>query len=121
MENKETELRFPKKKWKKKRKIHKKSILPTEKHQCFLCIKLNNDYSYKNTEEHHILFGSGERKKSEENGLKTNLCVEHHRTGKNAVHNCKETRTLLCKIYQKEFEKTHTREEWNAISKKNYL
>lgn len=86
-----------------------------------LCMILDNDYSYKHTEEHHVLFGSGLRTDSKENGLTARLCIEHHRTGKKAVHNCRETRELLCRIFQQEYEKTHTREEWMQISKKNYL
>lgn len=38
-----------------------------------------------------------------------------------AVHNSREMRELLCKIAQTEFEKTHTRKEWEQIARKNYL
>lgn len=82
---------------------------------------VNGDYSVKQTEEHHILFGAGQRAISEENGLKVDLCIEHHRTGQQAVHNSREMRELLCKIAQTEFEKTHTRKEWEQIARKNYL
>lgn len=68
-----------------------------------------------------MLFGSGQRKISEENGLKVYLCLKHHRVGPEAVHNNQKNRELLCKIFQAEFEKTHTREEWLSFAKKNYL
>ena len=98
-----------------------KSNLNSQKGICYLCARLNGDYSVKQTEEHHILFGAGQRAISEENGLKVDLCIEHHRTGQQAVHNNRETRELLCKIAQTEFEKAHTREEWEQIARKNYL
>ena len=106
-----SDMAFPKPRKKKKRKIHKKSILNSQKGICYLCARLNGD----------ILFGAGQRAISEENGLKVDLCIEHHRTGQQAVHNSRKTRELLCKIAQTEFEKVHTRKEWEQIARKNYL
>lgn len=80
-----SDMAFPKPRKKKKRKIHKKSILNSQKGICYLCARLNGDYSVKQTEEHHILFGAGQRAISEENGLKVDLCIEHHRTGQQLV------------------------------------
>ena len=91
-----SDMAFPKPGKKKKRKIHKKSILNSQKGICYLCARLNGDYSGK-------------------------LCIEHHRTGQQAVHNSRKTRELLCKIAQTEFEKVHTRKEWEQIARKNYL
>ena len=115
-----SDLMFPKPKWKKKKKRHPPSILPSDKHICFLCAR-NGDYSYKQTEEHHVFFGEGLRDKSEEYGFKCRLCLEHHRPGPEAVHNNEETRDYLCRIFQEEYEKTHTREEFMRIVQKNYL
>lgn len=56
-----SDMAFPKPGKKKKRKIHKKSILNSQKGICYLCARLNGDYSVKQTEEHHILFGAGQR------------------------------------------------------------
>lgn len=114
-------MAFPKPGKKKKRKKHKASILRTRKGVCYLCAKMNGDFREKYTEEHHILFGSGLRAVSEAEGLKVNLCLEHHRTGQQAVHNSRNTRELLCRIAQNEYEQTHTREEWMQIAGKNYL
>lgn len=116
-----SDMRFPKPGKKKKRTKHKKSILKTAKGTCFLCSRLYGDYSQKYTEEHHVLFGSGLRADSEEHGLKVYLCVEHHRTGPDAVHNNKSVREELCRIAQREYEQSHTREEWMEFSKRNYL
>lgn len=63
-----SDMAFPKPRKKKKRKIHKKSILNSQKGICYLCARLNGDYSVKQTEEHHILFGAGQRAISEEKG-----------------------------------------------------
>ena len=116
-----TGMAFPKPGKKKKRKKHKKSILRTQKGVCYLCARLNDDYTKKATEEHHILFGSGRREIAEAEGIKVDLCIDHHRTGQQAVHNCRETRELLCRIAQEEYEQTHTHGEWMQIAGKNYL
>lgn len=116
-----SDMAFPKPGKKKKKIKHKKSILKTEKGICYICSNLYGDYSYKYTEEHHVLFGSGLRTDSEKEGLKVYLCIKHHRCGKNAVHSNREMREKLCIIAQAEYEKTHTREEWKRFSKRNYL
>lgn len=116
-----TGMAFPKPGKRKKQKKHKKSILRTRKGVCYLCARLNDDYSEKVTEEHHILFGSGRRGLAEAEGIKVDLCIDHHRTGQQAVHNCRETRELLCRIAQEEYEQTHTHDEWMRLAGKNYL
>lgn len=116
-----SDMAFPKPEKKKKQQKHKKSIMRTRKGVCYLCSRLNEDYSEKITEERHILFGAGRRSRSEEKGLKVYLCIDHHRTGRQAVHNCRETRELLCRIAQEEYEQTHTHGEWMQIAGKNYL
>lgn len=116
-----TGMAFQKPGKRKKRKKHKKSILRTRKGVCYLCARLSDDYSEKVTEEHHILYGSGRRELAEAEGLKVYLCIPHHRTGQQAVHNCRETREFLCRIAQEEYEQTHTHEEWMELAGKNYL
>lgn len=112
-----SDMAFPKPKKKKKRISHPKSILNTEKGVCYLCANLYGDYRQQYTEEHHVLFGSGMRILSEAEGLKVYLCEPHHKSGKEAVHNCRKTRELLCEIAQREYEKSHTRKDWMKISK----
>ena len=63
-----------------------KSIMQIPDGRCYLCEMLG-DYSEKRTEVHHCIFGTSGRKLSERYGLKVYLCPEHHRTGKQAVHN----------------------------------
>lgn len=115
----EGKLMFPKSE-KKKRMKHPESILNTEKGICLLCL-LEGDTRHKVTEEHHVLFGRGMRKISEENGLKCNLCIEHHRTGKTAVHRNEETRIFLTQLFQRKYENLHSHEEWMQMAGKNWL
>ena len=116
-----SDMAFPKPVRKKKRKHHKKTILKSRKGICYLCDRLNGDYRTKITEEHHILYGSGRRELAEAEGLKVYLCIDHHREGQQAVHRCRETRELLCRIAQEEYEQTHSHEEWMELAGKNYL
>lgn len=57
------------------------SIMGSEKGTCYVCAELYRDYSHKRTEEHHIIFGYGQRGLSEKYGLKVDLCLSHHRLG----------------------------------------
>ncbi|MDD3137560.1 MAG: hypothetical protein PHX08_01125 [Lachnospiraceae bacterium] len=111
-------LMFPKPGKKKKKRIKKtKQEVIT---QCYLCIQ-EGDYSIKYTEEHHVMFGSGQRATSEAEGLTVRLCNNHHRVGPAAVHNNQEVRENLCRLIQAKYEETHTREEYKEKFKKNYL
>ena len=115
-------LMYPKTQKKKKRKKHGKSILQDKDDKtCYLCALLYGDYHTKTVEEHHIIHGTAGRQKSEELGLKVNLCIPHHRTGKDAVHNGGEADLLLKQEAQRAYERTHTREEWMREVGKNFL
>lgn len=88
----------------------------TQKGICYLC------GAYGQTEEHHC-FGGPNRKHSEHFGLKVNLCIPCHRTGKNAVHNG-GTGSIekLHRDAQKTFEECWgTREYFMKVFGKNYL
>lgn len=115
-------MMFPKPTKQKKRKKHKKSIMqPKGDCRCYLCMLLDGDFTYKPyLEEHHVLFGNTHAF-AEAEGLKVNLCLEHHRNGPAAVHNnAKNARILMAKA-QEVYERTHTREEWMKNAGKNYL
>lgn len=73
-------------------------------------------------EEHHIFYGTANRKISEKYGLKVWLTPEEHR-GTNGVHgkNGKLLDKKLKKIAQQKFEETHTREEFINLIGKSYL
>lgn len=70
-------------------------------------------------EEHHI-FSGPYRKKSEKYGYKVTLCHWEHNESPEGVHYNKEKRDYLKRMAQKEFEKTHTREEFIAEFGKSY-
>lgn len=113
-------LMFPKVPRKKKRKSHPRPIIDTHKGECYLC-RLEGIRRQQYTEEHHVFYGGGLRQISEENGFKVYLCMEHHKEGPKAVHNCREVREFLCRVFQKKYEETHTREEFLTLIGRNYL
>lgn len=83
--------------------------------RCFVC----DTYGY--TEEHHIFFGTANRKKSEKYGLKVRLCYMHHRDSVSGVHFNKATDNMLKRVGQRAFEQTHTRKEFMQEFGRNYL
>lgn len=113
---------YPKPCRQKRRKHHKASILqkPEDRHRCYLCMKLHDDYSQKYVEEHHI-FGGPLRNASEAAGFKVYLCPEHHRNGLEAVHQNESISRTLKAAAQQEYEKNHSREEFLSLIHKNYL
>ena len=72
-----------------------KSIIQDDR-ECYVC---------KNTfvEEHHVYFGTANRKLSEKYGLKVWLCPQHHR-GRYGVHHNKDLDDKLKKIARERFE-----------------
>lgn len=112
---------YPKEKRKKKRKTHKKSILHAKDGTCYLCMRLENRYCiHKTVHEHHVYPGYN-RQISEANGFKVYLCPEHHEFSKAAVHENYENMRLIQQDCQREFERTHTREEFMELIGRNYL
>lgn len=87
-----------------------KSIIQKNK-ECYLCGTTCN------LQNHHIFPGRGYRKNSDKNGLTVYLCLEHHMY----VHNNYNALKEIQKIAQKEFEKTHTREEFIKLFTKSVL
>lgn len=114
-------LLYPKPKTKKKRKKHKNSILHEKDGTCYLCIRLNADYSlHPITHEHHV-YGGPNRSISEAEGFKVHLCVYHHEFSKAAVHENHEYMRMLQQDMQREYEKTHTRQQFMQLIGRNYL
>lgn len=72
---------------------------------------------WKMTEEHHLMNGVGIRKKADKDGLVVQLCRDCH----DLVHRNKTVRFQLKAKAQKEYESTHTHEEWMKRYHKNYL
>lgn len=89
------------------------SIIQTEK-RCFLC--------YRKTclERHHIFAGVANRRISEREGLWIWLCADCHRGTEGAQYD-KETNLFLKRLAQQAYEKTHTRQQWMDLIRKNYI
>lgn len=100
-----------------------KSILHRKDGTCFLCQTLHSNMGhYTWTEEHHVIFGRGRRKKSEHYGLKVYLCNEHHKAnGKESPHGNETIRDLLSEIAQITFESKHDHELWMKEFGENYI
>lgn len=91
---------------------------------CYLCMKLEDDYStYPYLEEHHVAYGKGNRKLSERYGLKVYLCHRHHNDQFSpvAVHNNPEIRQELCEDAQRAFMAKYPDKSFRAIFGMNYL
>lgn len=89
-----------------------KSILQAKK-ECFICKRTDGLHL------HHCLTGKN-RKTSDKHGFTVYLCVNHH-TGDEGVHKDETALRVFKTLCQKEFEKTHTREEFLKIIGRNYL
>lgn len=114
-------MMFPKQPTKKKRKKHKPSILQKKDGRCYLCMKEGNYRIHPVVHEHHVYFGTGNRKISEEEGFKVFLCPEHHTLGSEAVHNNPKNAEILYKDCQRAYEKNHTRQQFYDLIGKYYL
>ena len=98
-----------------------KSIMHVKDGTCYLCMKLNQDYSIKPyVEEHHCIGGNGRRPLSEKYGLKVYLCREHHTIGKQAVHANAEIAAGLKEEAQIFFEQHYPDLDFMSIFSKNY-
>ena len=114
-------MKYPKPVRKKKRKVHKASILHQKDGTCYLCTKLNNDYRYHRVLHKHHIYLAANRDKSEANGFYVWLCVEHHETDNDSVHSKKEIKRILQRDCQIEYEKNHTRQQFMELIGRNYL
>lgn len=91
-----------------------KSVIQQEK-ECYVC---GTTY---NLHDHHIIYGTANRKQSEKHGLKVWLCQEHH-TGASGVHFNKPLDLHLKKLAQKHFEaQIGARNEFIRVFGRNYL
>lgn len=89
---------------------------------CYLCMKLNQDYDRRTgLEEHHAMPGTANKRLAEHYGLKVYLCVQHHREGREAVHNNINNQRLLQREAQKAFEKKYSYEKWMEEFGRNYI
>lgn len=81
--------------------------------KCYVC---GSPY----VEQHHIFFGTANRRKSDEYGFIIPLCAEHHR-GDRGVHFNKQLDRHLKQMAQRQFEETRDRADFIRIFGRSYL
>lgn len=92
-----------------------KSIMPNgDVRECYICKTTSN------LERHHIL-GGPLRKISEREGFTVYLCHWHHNEPPMGIHHNRKAMDALRAECQREYEKSHTREEWMRLIGRNYL
>ena len=70
---------------------------------------------------HEVYFGTSNRQISIQNGFCVGLCNIHHNMSNNSVHHNREMDLILKRLYQKEYEKTHTRDDFIRLIGRSYL
>lgn len=90
-----------------------KSIITDNWDECFVCSAPHN------LQEHHVMFGTANRKNSEKYGLTIPLCINCH-TGSQGAHNNRELDRCLKVQAQIEFEAKYSYDAWMRIFQKNY-
>lgn len=93
-----------------------KSIICNDK-RCFICGTENNIHI------HHLIYGSANRKKSEEDGLWVYLCGKHHNLSAEGVHYNKALDLRFKKMAEKRWIDFYGKSEESFIKRygKNYL
>lgn len=91
-----------------------KSILQSEK-KCYVTGLTEG------LELHHIYFGTGNRKVSDQNGFVVWLTPTYHRDAKKGVHFNREFDLLLKQECQAKYEEMHSREEFMRLIGRSYL
>lgn len=82
--------------------------------KCYFCNKPTEHI-------HEVFYGTANRKISIKNGFCVGLCSQHHNMSNNSVHHNREMDIYLKQIYQKAYEKEHTREEFIKLIGRSYL
>lgn len=119
-------LLFPKnQKAKRHLKKHAGSIMQKKDGRCWMCVKIHGDNRmHPVLHKHHIFFGPGQRKISEENGFYIWLCPGHHiyDGGREAVHRNYGLCRMLQRETQDKWEKMgHTRREFMELAGRSYI
>lgn len=84
---------------------------------CYACGREGIDL-----EEHHIFYGTANRRLSEKYGLKVHLCIPCHRGSRTGVHEGNAELDHKLKIVaQKTFEQKYSHEKFMEVFGKNYL
>lgn len=91
-----------------------KSILQTER-ECYITGSTGELH------RHHIYHGTGNRQVSEDNGFWVYLTPELHNMSKYGVHYNDDFDLYLKRKCQREYEKTHSRQDFIKLIGRSYL
>lgn len=90
-----------------------KSILMDKEYGCLVC---GSPY----VEEHHVFYGTADRRLSNKYGLTVYLCAKCHR-GSTGVHFNLELDRALKRMAQKKFEELYSHDEFMRLFMRSYL
>lgn len=91
-----------------------KSIIQENK-ECWVCGTTQDIH------EHHIIYGTANRRLSEKYGLKVWLCGKHHNLSNEGVHFNRELDLRLKQLAQKRFKEEYPNEDFLKIFGRNYV
>lgn len=91
----------------------KSSLVTADLEHCFVC------QCEGNLQEHHVFFGTANRKQSDKYRMTVPLCMKCH-TGPNGVHHNNELDLRIRQLAQIEFEKNFSFEEFMKVFGKNF-
>lgn len=90
------------------------SILQKTK-KCMVCGKTTGLHL------HHVFYGYGNRQVSDKHGFVCWLCGKHHNLSNDGVHFNSELDLAIKKAFQREYEKSHSREDFMKLIGRSYL
>lgn len=91
-----------------------RSIVQDDEQSCYFCGRVGW------LEKHHIFAGVANRRISENENFFVMICHDCH-TGKKGAQYDKDRSLMLKQEAQRAYERSHTRAEWMALIRKNYL
>ena len=71
--------------------------------------------------EHHVFFGTANRKKSDDYGLTVWLCGRHHNMSNESVHFNKKLDLKIKQLAQRKFEELYNHEKFMREFGRNWL
>lgn len=92
-----------------------KNLMSNEK-ECYMC------HTTEDLHKHHVFFGNGRRRLSEQDGCWCYLCARHHNMSDLGVHFNKDLDNFLKRVCQKKWEMVRgTRADFIKRFGRNYL
>lgn len=86
-----------------------------DKRECMICGAIDDLH------RHHIIYGTANRKQSEQYGLTCYLCSWHHNMSQDSVHCNRDLDLKLKKFAQTKFEEVYKDKNFIEIFGKSYL